>query len=151
MSEVPIIDLKGGQNLSDEAYRSIAGQVNEALERVGFFVITNFGMAPGLITETQAVAYKYFDLPQEQKLKDKHSGSGRTRGYLSRGSVALASTYNKGKTPPDLQESYTARPDEAGVLVRWRASPPHFNPLFKSTTRRLNRLAGVFFVSLRKL
>jgi isopenicillin N synthase-like dioxygenase len=131
MNEVPIIDLKGGQNLSDDAYRSIAKQVNEALERVGFFVITNFGMAPGLIAKTQAVAYKYFDLPQQQKLKDLHSGTGRTRGYLSRGSVALASTYNKGKTPPDLQESYTARPDEAGVFAGWPEKPSDFQPIIQ--------------------
>jgi isopenicillin N synthase-like dioxygenase len=142
MNEVPIIDLKGGQNLSDEAYRSIAAQVNEALERVGFFVITNFGMVPGLIAQTQAVAYKYFDLPQEQKLKDLHSGSGRTRGYLARGSVALAKTYNKGKSPPDLQESYTARPDESGVFARWPQEPRDFQPTVQKYYKAVESIGG---------
>ncbi|PWT91856.1 MAG: 2OG-Fe(II) oxygenase [Proteobacteria bacterium] len=128
MNKVPVVDLLGGKDLSDKALASIAGQVGEALEHVGFFVIANCGTAPGLADQTREICRQFFELPEEQKLRDRTPATGRPQGYLPLGAVALASTYANGKGPPDLKESYTVRPDDAGMF-RWPQIPREFRSI----------------------
>src|SRR5262249_33647566 len=97
----------------------------QALEHVGFFVIANCGIAPGLADQTREICRQFFELPEDQKLREKTATKGRPQGYLPLGAVALASTYGNGKGPPDLKESYTVRPDDVGMF-RWPESPEGF-------------------------
>ena len=60
----------GGRNLSSAALVSIADQIGEALEQVGFF-ITNCGMPSGLIDRTREISRQFFELPETEKLKNR--------------------------------------------------------------------------------
>jgi isopenicillin N synthase-like dioxygenase len=152
MNRVPIIDLMGGKALSDEALRSIADQVGEALKHVGFFVIANCGIPPGLANQTREICRQFFELPEDQKLTERTPAKGRPQGYLPLGAVALASTHGNGKGPPDLKESYTVRPDDASVF-RWPRSPEGFQSIVHAYYQEIDAtgktLLRVFAEALR--
>jgi isopenicillin N synthase-like dioxygenase len=128
MNKIPVIDLMGGKDPSGETLRKISGQVGEALEHVGFFVIANCGIPPGLVDQTREICRQFFALPEAQKLREKTPAQGRPQGYLPLGAVALANTYANGKSPPDLKESYTVRSDDAGTF-RWPQTPQGFRSI----------------------
>ena len=105
---VPMIDLApwfaGG-----EGRARVAAQVDEALQRAGFLLITGHGVSDELRAEVRALAREFFALPAEVKAKYAVSVGGR--GWLPPG--VEANGYAEGTpTPPDLKESYTLAHDD---------------------------------------
>jgi hypothetical protein len=138
MNQVPIIDLMGGIDVSGEALRKMSGQVGEALKHVGFFVIANCGIPPGLPDQTREICRQFFELPEEQKLKEKTPAKGRPQGYLPLGAVALANTYTNDKSPPTLRKATPFAPTmlvRSGGLNRLMDFARSCMPIIKQWTR----------------
>ena len=108
-TSVPGIDLEpwfgGGRH--DRA--DVAAQVDDALQRVGFFLVTGHGVAPELRTRVRAHARAFFALPAE--VKQRYAVTVGGRGWLPPG--VEANGYAEGtETPPDLKESFAVCADQ---------------------------------------
>ena len=67
-TEIPLIDL-GPYFAGGHADRQrVAGEVNRACERIGFFLISGHGVDPALCERARDASRAFFDLPQEEKL-----------------------------------------------------------------------------------
>ena len=108
-SSVPVIDLAPWRSGDAAARAAVAGQVDAALQRVGFFLITGHGVQDDLRMRLRAQARAFFALPPEAKQRYAVTVAGR--GWLPTGVEANA--YAEGtETPPDLKESFTVGSDE---------------------------------------
>jgi isopenicillin N synthase-like dioxygenase len=109
LQQVPIIDIAPFLGGDSEDKRSVAAQMKQAREDIGFFVITGHGVAPDLIQRVKDVSTEFFDLPQEEKLLVERWADDVIRGYSRPLKECLAESLgNKG--PGDLKESYTIGP-----------------------------------------
>jgi isopenicillin N synthase-like dioxygenase len=108
-SSVPVIDLAPWRS-GDEADRSaVAAQVDEALQRIGFFLVTGHGVDSGLRAAVRAEARAFFGLPAETK--ERYAVTVGGRGWLPPG--VEANGYAEGTaTPPDLKESFAVGADQ---------------------------------------
>jgi isopenicillin N synthase-like dioxygenase len=107
-SGVPLIDLRSFYE--DGACLGIAREVDEALRRIGFFVIKNHAIPSGLLQSTTDAARRFFDLPLELKSSWRKAASGSARGYQPPGQIALSYTQGK-SSPPDLLERFGIGPE----------------------------------------
>ena len=108
-TSVPVIDLEpwfgGGRH--DRA--GVAAQVDEALQRIGFFLVTGHGVAPELRARVRAHARAFFALPAG--VKQRYAVTVGGRGWLPPG--VEANGYAEGtETPPDLKESFAVGADQ---------------------------------------
>lgn len=109
---VPIIDVSPfrvgntpGSPRVAESRRAVIGQVRQALETIGFFVITGHGLAPDLQARTLRVAREFFDLPEDEKLRYcqvPHS----FMGYNPVGAERVAYAHHD-ESAPDLKANFT--------------------------------------------
>jgi isopenicillin N synthase-like dioxygenase len=106
---VPVIDLAPWYGGEEAARARIASQVDAALQRVGFFLVTGHGVPAELRDRVRTEARKFFALPTAVKLRYAVTVGGR--GWLPPG--AEANGYAEGTaTPPDLKESYAVGADQ---------------------------------------
>jgi isopenicillin N synthase-like dioxygenase len=109
---VPVIDISPfqvgvtpGALRVAESRRAVIDQVRQALETIGFFVITGHGLAPDLQARTLRVARKFFDLPEDEKLRYcqvPHS----FMGYNPVGAERVAYAHHD-ESAPDLKANFT--------------------------------------------
>jgi isopenicillin N synthase-like dioxygenase len=100
---VPLIDLAPWFSGDAEARAALAAEVDAALQRVGFLVVTGHGVSPELVAAVRAAGHEFFALSDE--VKQRYSAKVGGRGWLAIG--AEANGYSEGtETPPDLKESY---------------------------------------------
>ena len=66
-TSVPVIDLEPWFGGGPQDRAGVAAQVDDALQRVGFFLVTGHGVAPELRTRVRAHARAFFALPAEVK------------------------------------------------------------------------------------
>ncbi len=108
---VPTIDLTGWFDGSDRA--GVAAQVDAALGRVGFLVVTGHGVDPAERSAVRSAARAFFALPPETKRRYAVSVAGR--GWLPPGveANAYADPYAEEapQSPPDLKESFSVGAD----------------------------------------
>jgi isopenicillin N synthase-like dioxygenase len=108
-SAVPVIDLSPWRHGDAAARAAVAAQVDEALQSVGFFLITGHEVPAGLRAQVRAAAREFFALPAAVKRPYAVTVGGR--GWLPPGVEANA--YAEGtQTPPDLKESYAVGADQ---------------------------------------
>ena len=101
---IPTVDL--GTWRSDPA--AVAAQVDTALQRAGFLLVTGHGVDADLRAEVRAAARRFFALPDDVKRRYAvHIGG---RGWLAPG-VEANGLVEGTETPPDLKESFAAGPD----------------------------------------
>ncbi|GAA3384219.1 isopenicillin N synthase family dioxygenase [Cryptosporangium minutisporangium] len=107
---VPSIDLRPWFADDDDAARAaVAAQVDAALQRSGFMLVTGHGVAPELRAATRAAARAFFALPTE--VKQQYAATVGGRGWLPTG--VEANGYAEGtETPPDLKETFAIGADE---------------------------------------
>lgn len=100
---VPTIDLVPWFH-GDEGDRArVAAQVDDALQRSGFMLVTGHGITDAETARTRALAREFFALPAATKQRYAVSPVDG-RGWLSSGVEANA--YSEGgESPPDLKES----------------------------------------------
>ena len=106
---IPTIDLAPWLRGDPEARALVAAQVDEALSRAGFLLVTGHGVSRELRDGVRAAARTFFALPPE--VKQRYVVQVGWRGWLGQG--AEANGYAEGTaTPPDLKESWTCGADQ---------------------------------------
>jgi isopenicillin N synthase-like dioxygenase len=152
-TSVPVIDLEpwfgGGRH--DRA--GVAAQVDEALQRIGFFLVTGHGVAPELRARVRARARAFFALPAG--VKQRYAVTVGGRGWLPPG--VEANGYAEGtETPPDLKESFavgadqqTGDPEVDGYWFppnRYPAEVPGLEPAVITYLARMRELSDELLV-----
>jgi len=143
---VPLIDLTPWFSGDDQARAELAHEVDRALRRVGFLVVTGHGVSPELVAAVRAAGHEFFRLPAD--VKAQYSAQVGGRGWLAIGSEANG--YSEGtETPPDLKESYVVGAEDAsveGIDAAWFA--PNVWP---SQTPDLEPILAQYLVAMRQL
>ena len=98
---VPVIDLRGEPE-------SVAGEIDAACRRVGFFQIVGHGLDPGIERWAWDLAHDFFHLPAEEKLA-LSIPPGDAYGYGPFKVERLAASLGAA-TPPDLKETFSVGP-----------------------------------------
>ena len=102
---IPLIDVAPMLAGDPAGKRRIALQVGDALETIGFFFIVGHGVPERVIRDTRDLAYEFFALPLEEKMRVPRPSMAATRGYDPPANQKLAATLGE-DTPPDLQEIF---------------------------------------------
>lgn len=137
VDEIPVIDIAPLADGTADARRAVGLRMREAVERIGFFYISNHGIDERLIEDVDAVARRFFAQPLERKLElepvDRH------RGYLKMGEARM---HQRALT--DLKESFIwgldVGNDDPDYLAgnrmigpnRWPPSMPQMRPLLNA-------------------
>ena len=107
--------------------RAVAAQVDTALQRAGFLLVTGHGVDAALRAGVRAAARRFFALPDE--VKQRYAVRIGGRGWLAPG-VEANGLVEGTETPPDLKESFAVGPDtptgDAAVDAVW--FPPNVWP-----------------------
>jgi len=101
---IPTVDLDTWR--TDPA--AVAAQVDTALQRAGFLLVTGHGVDAELRAGVRAAARRFFALPAE--VKQRYAVRIGGRGWLAPG-VEANGLVEGTETPPDLKESFAAGPD----------------------------------------
>ena len=107
-TSVPVIDISPFFGTDETARRRVAEEVNSACANIGFLIVTGHRVPAALIDEMRSVSRQFFDLPTDQKLRQRMPAD-RYRGYIALGNEALANSLDE-QTPPDLKESFSIGP-----------------------------------------
>jgi isopenicillin N synthase-like dioxygenase len=106
---IPTVDLGPWLSGDPRARAEAAAQVDAALSRAGFLLVTGHGVTRELREAVRTAARAFFALPTDVKARYAVSVGGR--GWLAKG--AEANGYAEGtETPPDLKESWSVAADE---------------------------------------
>ncbi len=106
---VPVIDLTPWFSGGDAGRQLVASQVDDALRRVGFMLITGHGVDPALRAGVRSACRSFFAQPAD--VKQRYAVTVGGRGWLPPG--VEANGYAEGtETPPDLKESYSVGADQ---------------------------------------
>lgn len=126
--------------------QALANQLQEAVHKVGFFYITNFGLSQEQIDRQFAIGREVFKLPTEQKLKYRADlEHGNYNGYRPLGSIELlpgrrdnVEMYNVFKFIPELERSQPA------IILDHKAEIEHFQRhIAQDTVQKLLTLISI--------
>lgn len=99
---VPLVDLTPWFDGSDHA--GVAHAVDEALTKVGFFLVVGHGLDLGLVTDTRAMFSEFFAQDSGVKAAVRMPQLGMA-GWAPVGMEANGYSFGH-ETPPDMKESY---------------------------------------------
>jgi isopenicillin N synthase-like dioxygenase len=80
---------------------SFIKQLGDAFSEIGFAIVANHGVSEDLKSRLFDVVDRYFQQPEDVKLKDEDLNNGGQRGFISKGRETA-----KGHSVPDLKEFY---------------------------------------------
>ncbi len=103
MSSVPTIDLTPWFDGTSAGRAAVAHQLDEALQSVGFFLVTGHGVSRADRAAVRSAARDFFALPDEVKRGYAVTVGGR--GWLPPG-VEANGLAEGTETPPDMKESF---------------------------------------------
>ncbi|WP_439101062.1 isopenicillin N synthase family dioxygenase [Congregibacter sp.] len=98
--EVPLIDCDHRARTDPE----VARDIDRALRDVGFMAVHNLGVTPERIREVFDTARRFFQSPEEEKLRCAYAEASENFGYQSLGQESLDPS-----SPADLKETFTMR------------------------------------------
>lgn len=107
--DIPLIDLAPWYEGDAEARETLAREVDEALCRLGFLIVTGHRVPPTLTSELRSEARAFFALADEKKHAYRCTVGGR--GWIPSGAEANAGADGI-ETPPDLKESFSSGRDD---------------------------------------
>ena len=144
MSSVPTIDLTPWFDGTPDGRAAVARQLDEALQSVGFFLVTGHGVSRADRAAVRSAARKFFALPEEAKRAYAVTVGGR--GWLPPG--VEANGFAEGtETPPDMKESFAVGAEDrtgiADVDDFWfpdNVWPAEVPPLQEATSRYLAQM-----------
>jgi hypothetical protein len=123
--ELPCFDLScfatGAEG--SPARESLAGALDEALSRTGFFLVTGHGIEPRVRRAMFAAAEAFFSEPLEVKRRPAIGNSPAHRGYVRIGAESLDDT-GRGDAKESLDTGGEQGPDHPEVV----AGTPLFGP-----------------------
>ncbi len=96
---IPRLDLNDYLNGTREQKDKFSKDIGRAFTETGFVTIANHGMTPLLMDKLYSEVKKFFDLPEELKMKYEKPGLAGQRGYTSKGKEKA-----KDAKTPDLKE-----------------------------------------------
>jgi len=99
---IPVIDLAPFLHGGPEARLAVARKIGDAAREIGFFYVTNHGVAEALLDQVYAQAKRFFALPAAKKAEIAIEKSACHRGWFSVGGENLDPA--KQKTAGDLKE-----------------------------------------------
>jgi isopenicillin N synthase-like dioxygenase len=108
-SEIPTIDLGSFLHGADNKKRQVAAQLDRICRSIGFLIIDNHGVSPGVCDRAWTAAKEFFDLSLEQKLELRSDDPKCPRGYFPVAEESLAKTRGT-ETPPDPKECFSSGP-----------------------------------------
>ena len=131
VDKIPVIDVSKLRSGTSETAHAVALKIRQAAEEVGFFYITNHGIADAVIKQAYSAAKDFFSLPK--KLKDSVKINANHHGYLSVGEakmehaerVDLKESFVWGLDLPDEHPSVTRRNPFLG-RNQWPEGTPDF-------------------------
>lgn len=148
---VPVIDIapfRDGRGKS-----AVAAQVGQAVNDIGFLVITGHGVDPGLIAEVQRASNAFFDLPDAEKRRVLKPAPDVTRGYIPLEAESVGRSQGL-DVPGDLNESLMIGPVDATEAAYFTgpAAGKHFHPnLWPERPVELRRLYEDYFRAMGSL
>jgi isopenicillin N synthase-like dioxygenase len=165
MRDFPVIDISTFAGGSPNARESFAARVDEVCRATGFLAIVGHDVASEVITQIQATARGFFDLPLDQKLKVQMPYAGYPYGYAPLQAEALAGSLGD-ETPPDLKESFSIGPPDRALKDAelpdldfrfapnlWPAEPIQFKEVWLRYYHAMSELAArlmqIFAVALK--
>ncbi len=137
VEQIPVIDMAPLQDDSPAGRKAVGTQMREAVERIGFFYVSNHGIDQALIAQVDTLAHRFFARPIEDKLTVEPVGMHR--GYLKFGEAKM---YQRAKA--DLKESFIwgidVPDDDADYMAgnpmigpnRWPAFMPELRPVLNA-------------------
>ena len=108
IDEIPVIDLQAYLAGEAGADRNAAAELRHAFENIGFYFITNHGVAQDLIDRVFEAARRFHEMPLEKKLEIRLNQYNI--GYLPmRGGATRHSALNKNNNPNVNEAFFAAR------------------------------------------
>jgi isopenicillin N synthase-like dioxygenase len=107
MNAVPTVDM-GTWRAGGADAATLATEIDTALQRAGFLLVTGHGVDAALRADVRAAARRFFALPGE--VKQRYAVRVGGRGWLAPG-VEANGLVEGTEMPPDLKESFAAGPD----------------------------------------
>lgn len=101
LEEVPSLDLAHFTQGTPEQKTQFVKDLSVAYQDIGFVAIKNHGLTDDRTTKLYAAVKKFFDQPDEVKLKYEVPNLAGQRGY-----TAKNKEHAKGRSTPDLKEFY---------------------------------------------
>jgi len=101
MNHLPIIDIAALYSADDQAWQTVATQIDSACREWGFFYIKGHPITAARIEAVQAMARAFFAQPSSTKLKIDITQSRHHRGY-----GAIATEQLDPSLPSDLKETF---------------------------------------------
>lgn len=154
MLQVPVIDVAAFRNPDIAARRAVARQVGEAVDAIGFLVITGHGVDPALIAAVQRVSNAFFDLPVEEKMRVARPAPDVTRGYIPLEAESVGRSQGV-EVPGDLNESLMIGPVDVPSGDPYFFGPAagrHFHPnLWPAQPAALRELYEAYFRAMGSL
>ncbi len=99
--EIKVVDYSDFISGNAERKAKFVQEIGNAFEEIGFVIVKNHGVSPELRASLISITDKFFNLPDEVKLKYEDLSNGGQRGYISKGRETA-----KGFKKPDLKEFY---------------------------------------------
>ncbi len=128
--EFPIIDIAPWYAGTPQARRSIAHDIRNACEGIGFFAIRGHRVADRTIADLRASARGFFALPEEEKMRVARPKPEQNRAYHPDGTETLARLAGN-ESPPDLKEVFAMGPPDVPADDPWYQGPgayPNYAP-----------------------
>jgi isopenicillin N synthase-like dioxygenase len=154
MLTVPIIDVAAFRSPDLAARRAVARQVGEAVDAIGFLVITGHGVDPRLIADVQRVSNEFFDLPIDAKMRVQRPAPDVTRGYIPIEAESVGRSQGV-DVPGDLNESLMIGPVDVPPGDPYFFGPAagrHFHPnLWPEQPAALRDLYEAYFRAMGDL
>jgi isopenicillin N synthase-like dioxygenase len=111
VAEIPIIDVGPYLGGRPGALARTAGELRDALEQVGFFVIVNHDVPDALIARTFAEARRFHDRPLDWKMALRMNE--HNNGYMAMNRYAVWTSDVNANTKPDLNEAFFVKRERA--------------------------------------
>lgn len=148
MLTVPVIDVAAFRSPDIAARRAVARQVGEAVDAIGFLVITGHGVDARLIADVQRVSNAFFDLPPGEKMRVARPAPDVTRGYIPLEAESVGRSQGV-DVPGDLNESLMIGPVDVPPGDPYFCGPAagkHFHPnLWPERPAELRALYEAYF------
>jgi isopenicillin N synthase-like dioxygenase len=101
---IPVIDFGPTFGEAPGARETVAAELRDALETVGFFVMVNHGVPPALIARTFGEARRFHEQSLEWKLALRMNE--HNNGYMMMGRYAVWTSAVNANDQPDLNEAF---------------------------------------------
>ena len=107
--DIPLVDLSPWYDGDSDARQMVAREVDDALHRLGFLLVTGHKIPQTLTSALRSEAQAFFALSEDEKRPYACTVGGR--GWIPSGAEANAGADGI-ETPPDLKESFTSGRDD---------------------------------------